>query len=1015
MKRIFTSILIATALMTSTGAAASVDNVEVGGWFEGGYVTWNKVAGYSYNVYVSPASADSWTKLDTELVREYSNYGRADMVGLKAGDYKFKVVPVSNGAEVTADATVTATFTAAPYDRGGFAHFKSANASFNPANGIGAYKNDGTLKDGAKVFYVTADNAKTITTTVKTSSKDSGITSYTGFQAIIDAYQKGYDKTPLDFRIIGTVKAENMDDFSSSAEGLQIKGNGAYSEMNITIEGIGKDAAVHGFGFLIRNACSVELRNFAVMWCMDDAVSMDTDNSNLWVHNLDLFYGKPGGAADQKKGDGTLDIKGDSKYSTLSYNHLWDSGKSSLCGMKSESGPNYLTYHHNWFDHSDSRHPRIRTMSVHVYNNYYDGNSKYGIGATTGSDVFAENNYFRNCKYPMLTSKQGSDVHNGVGTSDETKGTFSGEEGGSIKAFGNYITGEKSFEPYVAGHATYSKHFDAYVVDSKDVAVPNDVVSVLGGNTYSNFDTDKSLMYTDYKVDDAKDVPAIVKGALGAGRCQHGDFTWTFGANEDSNDKVIEALSTAIQNYKSTLVGFFGKGVSNGGATTEQGGSSDEGNGNTGSTDTPSVDDDPAEDVVVNEPYIAGNDDFFFFNEENAEQVKAYIADGTITLVDGMVEGATASAFVPTYSYDAAANGKEFSSTLETGSLQLAKASSAGKADGGSVIFRCLKGVTEFGIYAYRTGSVYLNVYTSTDSVKWTKVATVEKAASGIYKADFSANVADTLHRVYVKVENTSTGGLNIQGVRICNKQGAVEMDKFTPTEEPGGDTGNTGDGDDSGSSNTGSGDVDANALYKFTVKAVVPAAVVDGTAQNYSDMIETQGGKFRYGNVGGGRIAASTVAAKGFGYKLDGDAKDGNTKTAQVYLDSPLKLGDKITLSCYAGSTPSNDYGLSIYNAEQTTKYATVYNTKKNVEETFTIDVTDQMVGLTTFYIVRNTGKSTYFTGITITGEKPSSTAIVNVNATPKSSAIYSIDGRQIANPVKGQLYIMGGKKFVK
>ena len=55
-----------------------------------------------------------------------------------------------------------------------------------------------------------------------------------------------------------------------------------------------------------------------------------------------------------------------------------------LCGMKSESGPNYITYHHNWFDHSDSRHARVRTMSVHMYNNYYDGNAKYGAEFNNG-------------------------------------------------------------------------------------------------------------------------------------------------------------------------------------------------------------------------------------------------------------------------------------------------------------------------------------------------------------------------------------------------------------------------------------------------------------------------------------------------------------------------------------------------------------------------------------------------------------------------------------------------------
>lgn len=775
MKKQLRSIAAAMFTLLSTTANATVADISVGGWFEGGYVTWTKEANCSYNVYVRNTAESTWTQLDTELVREYATYGRADAVGLKAGQYQFKVVPVQNNAEITAEATETPQFTATAYDRGGFAHFKTASSTFNPSNGVGAYKNDGTLKAGAKVLYVTADNAKTITTKVQTGSKATNITECVGFQNIIDAYQKGYDKTPIDFRIIGTIKAGDMDSFSSSAEGIQIKGKAAYSEMNITIEGIGKDATIHGFGFLIRNACSIELRNFAIMWCMDDAVSMDTNNSNLWIHNLDLFYGKPGGAADQKKGDGTLDIKGDSKYSTLSYNHLWDSGKSSLCGMTSESGPNYLTYHHNWFDHSDSRHPRIRTMSVHVYNNYYDGNSKYGIGATTGSDVFAENNYFRNCKYPMLSSKQGSDINNGVGTSDQTKGTFSGEAGGSIKAFGNIMTGQKSFEPYVEGHATYGKHFDAYVVENKSDKVPATVTALLGGDTYSNFDTDPSLMYSGYNVDAAADVPAIVKGELGAGRCQHGDFSWTFGANEDGNANVIQALSDAINAYKSTLVGFFGKTISNGGANEEQGGSSDEGNGDSG--DNTGSEDSGEDNTLEEEPYIGTADDYFFFSADNQAQVETYLADGTITLGNGKVAGSETSSFVPDYSYDAEANNKSFSSTVYTGSLQLAKASGQGVTDGGSAVFRCKKGITTFAAYLYRTGSVYLNIYTSTDSVNWKKVADVTKAPSGIYEKNFSSAVMDTTHCVFIKIENTSTGGLNIQGIKILHKKGATEME----------------------------------------------------------------------------------------------------------------------------------------------------------------------------------------------------------------------------------------------
>ena len=68
-----------------------------------------------------------------------------------------------------------------------------------------------------------------------------------------------------------------------------------------------------------------------------------------------------------------------------------------------------------------------------MYNNYYDGNAKYGAGSTMGSSLFVQNNYFRNCKNPMLSSNQGTDA---LG-----EGTFSGENGGIIKASGNVIVG----------------------------------------------------------------------------------------------------------------------------------------------------------------------------------------------------------------------------------------------------------------------------------------------------------------------------------------------------------------------------------------------------------------------------------------------------------------------------------------------------------------------------------------------------------------------------------------------
>jgi len=529
--------------LTLCAKANHVTILEADGWLESGYVTWQKANGMKYNVYVSPASAESWTKLDDELVREYADYGRADALGLPAGNYRFKVVPVSGNEEQTSDAAVSSLIEVKAYDRHGFAHKQAGET------GIGAYNNDGTLKADARVLYVWAENAKTVSLKVKKDKKGTEAT-YTGLQNIIYGYQKGdangsYDERPLCVRIIGTIRDTDMDSFGSSEEGLQIKGSKEYQKMHITIEGVGNDATIWGFGFLLRNSASVELRNFGIMLCMDDCVSIDTKNEMIWIHHLDFFYGKPGSASDQKKGDGTLDIKGNSHWCTFSYNHFYDSGKSSLGGMKSESTTDYNTYHHNWFDHSDSRHPRIRTMSVHIYNNYFDGNSKYGVGMTYGGSAFVEQNYFRHCKNPMLISKQGTDA--------KGSGTFSGEDGGVIKSYGNIVKDAASLVTYQQNASSW----DCWEATERNDQVPADVVAKAGGTGYNNFDTDASVMY-DYTPDAAADIPAIVTGKYGAGRMQHGDFQWAFdNATQDTNDAVIPELKSALENYQSPWVGFF--------------------------------------------------------------------------------------------------------------------------------------------------------------------------------------------------------------------------------------------------------------------------------------------------------------------------------------------------------------------------------------------------------------------------------------------------------------------------
>ena len=522
-----------------------VQITEAQGWLESAWLKWDIYNDAdNYHVYVCGGNYSDYTLVDSMLVRNYGSYGRADVVGLVAGKYDFKVVPVADGKELTDKSSSALNVTVKNYNREGYAHF-------NYDSGVGAYNDDGSLKQGAKVFYVTAKTAKTISTTVVTDTKG-GVTQCTGLQAIIAAYEKGCDTTPIAFRFVGLVNKDDLDAVGSKEEGIQVKGRKADSSLNMTFEGIGCDASVKGFGFLVRNAKSVEFRNLGIIRCMDDGLSLDTDNSNIWIHHLDVFYG-PNGGGDHAKGDGSVDVKSDSKYVTVSYCRYWDTGKTNMFGMKSESGPNYISYHHNWFDHSDSRHPRVRTMTVHVYNNYFDNVAKYGVGATTGASVFVENNYFLKTKKPILASLQGTD---GLGS-----GTFSDEDGGMIKAYGNYFDRSAVHFSYYTQHNPSSKGYDAYETATRLEQVPQTEVTLVGGTPYNNFDTNPQLIYS-YTPEVAADVPAAVTGYYGAGRMGHGDFTYTFPDNvgNDDTDSAYDAtLGSLLDNYKSTLVGFFGE------------------------------------------------------------------------------------------------------------------------------------------------------------------------------------------------------------------------------------------------------------------------------------------------------------------------------------------------------------------------------------------------------------------------------------------------------------------------
>ncbi len=535
LKRILSSLL-AGAMLVSSITVANIGAVTVNaasitaqskGWHETAYTEWLPVSGASsYEAYVKKTSESSYTKLDDELVREYGTFVRADALGLAAGSYNMKIVAKnSSGSELAS--YESGSITVDSYKRDGFAFSDGGSSS-------GAYNDDGTLKSNAKVFYVTNENKNSITMDVVTNNKGA-TTTCTGLGPIIVALQKGYETTPLDFRFIGQVSIPTGTD--QSLNQLDLKRANA----PVTFEGVGNDTFAL-FGFNLVEANNVEVRNlgFKDMTTSDeDGVTITNQSQRVWVHNCDFFYGGQGSDKDQAKGDGSVDLKKTSTKITIADNHYWDSGKVNLCGL-GESADYEITYARNWFDHSDSRHPRVRTGSVHVYNNYYDGVAKYGAGACTGASLFVEGNYFRNTSKPVMSSMQGTDA--------QGSGTFSSEEGGIIKMYDNIMTGTYKFIEANNGDGTYNLDSDGYTVSSRTETVPSAVTTVKGGTSYNNFDTTRDLGVSASDVLAAKDVPAYV--TANAGRIDGGNFKFTFDDSVDDADYNVNAdMKSALGSY----------------------------------------------------------------------------------------------------------------------------------------------------------------------------------------------------------------------------------------------------------------------------------------------------------------------------------------------------------------------------------------------------------------------------------------------------------------------------------
>jgi pectate lyase len=196
-----------------------------------------------------------------------------------------------------------------------------------------------------------------------------------------------------------------------------------------TIVGVGSNAAITGNGLNISKVSNVVVRNIAFRDWSDDAINVEY-STRVWIDHNSFANGS----------DGAVDVKRASDHVTVSWNKFTDHNKTMLLGHDDDNGGEdrgklRVTYHHNWFDGTQQRHPRVRFGNpVHVYNNYYGGVTDYGVASTMEAGVLVEGNFFENTEDPFHRGEGDSPGANLVARNNHFVNSGPGDAGGSVRS-----------------------------------------------------------------------------------------------------------------------------------------------------------------------------------------------------------------------------------------------------------------------------------------------------------------------------------------------------------------------------------------------------------------------------------------------------------------------------------------------------------------------------------------------------------------------------------------------------
>lgn len=225
-------------------------------------------------------------------------------------------------------------------------------------------------------------------------------------EQMLDALKNKDPNRPLTIWVNGTITLQNAKDTRIDIKDIK----------DVSIIGLGTQGEMAGIGFNIVRAENIIIRNLRIhhvranMNAPGDGISIEGPARNIWIDHNELYNSltvdDSSLTLDQVKDyyDGLVDVKGDARYITISFNKFHNSWKTSLVG--SSDSDNYertLTYHHNHWYNVNSRLPLFRFGKGHIYNNLYDGAVESGINSRMGAVIRIEQNHFRNMKNPVMS------------------------------------------------------------------------------------------------------------------------------------------------------------------------------------------------------------------------------------------------------------------------------------------------------------------------------------------------------------------------------------------------------------------------------------------------------------------------------------------------------------------------------------------------------------------------------------------------------------------------------------